>query len=1179
MRKHILTIGLLFIAVNAFSQTIPSSTENYVYTKTYLSKPGDPIQKPAMETIQYFDGLGRPKQILNVKASPSGNDVVTKIEYDPFGRQTKDYLPVPQQGSFNGAIYGNPLANVTSTPYGTEKIYSEKVLEASPLDRIQQQIQIGNAWSNKPVAFGYETNTATEVKKFVTTTTWTNSATSSVLTQSGNYGAAQLYKNTVTDEDGNAVIQFTNGEGQILLIRKMNGSTPTDTYYVYNEYNLLSYIIPPLASAKASLSQSDLDELCYQYKYDGRKREVEKKIPGKGWEFKVYDNQDRLVMTQDANLQAAGQWLFTKYDKFGRVAYTGITTDSGTRSSLQTTFNGKGSNNVERTTSGFAQPGVLVYYDNDATKNYPNTITKLLSVNYFDTYPTGTPTIPTTILTQSVMPQTGSISTKSLLTTSFVNNAESNGWTKSYSWYDTKGRIIGTHTTNHLGGYTKTESLLDFAGIMQKTDTYHKRRNADAELVVKEEFVYDNQNRLLKHYHEVVGKSPKELLADNHYNEIGQLDQKKVGGTGANPLQTIDYAYNIRGWMTGINSNDISSTPRTLGNGKLFGYKMKYNDPENTSIAPAKYNGNIAEIDWIYKDGELKRYGYQYDGLNRLLNGIYQDPDQAQPLTYINSESIEYDLNGNISHLYRNAKHGKYYTAIQIDNLTYNYVNGNGNSNKLQSITDASANSSGYEGGGQVITYDVNGNMTAMPDKGISAIAYNFLNLPTQINQKTNTIKYYYSGNGVKLKKQFTLVNNSGTKIINTEYLGGFQYSTPNTDPLRKALEQPDDITMEVARAGEEEAFSPDTTRKVAVVDPGTPQVDDMILSFFPTSEGYYDFENFRYIYQYKDQLGNIRLSYVRNASTGAIEIKDTNDYYPFGMSFLKSNLATLYDPMSIPYNYKMQEQELQETGFYSFKWRQYMPDVGRFFNIDPLAEKYAYNSTYAFQENKMGLGRELEGLELLQQRGLIIATGMTKNEIYTRDPLPSYMAYYNLNTKAPDQQLMDAAELPSGAAGMGKWNNKDGSFSSFAGEAKATKALGFFEAIKLYNTFTDGIKGMKITGENVKAVNFMDKLTKQFDAMQTAQDVVNKADLKLDDKTKTEVTNYVFDGSLPKDVNSRSNSVVNLGSKNNIINTANSIMRQNDITVRNSPEVQRRQELEQQRMDQENKLQNLRGQ
>ena len=94
----------------------------------------------------------------------------------------------------------------------------------------------------------------------------------------------------------------------------------------------------------------------------------------------------------------------------------------------------------------------------------------------------------------------------------------------------------------------------------------------------------------------------------------------------------------------------------------------------------------------------------------------------------MNGESIKYNLNGNITHLYRNAKHGKTYTPVQIDNLTYNYVNGNGNSNKLQTITDATNNSLGYPGGGQTITYDANGNMETMPDKGISAIAYNFLN-------------------------------------------------------------------------------------------------------------------------------------------------------------------------------------------------------------------------------------------------------------------------------------------------------------------------------------------------------------------------------------------------------------------------------------------------------------------
>lgn len=40
------------------------------------------------------------------------------------------------------------------------------------------------------------------------------------------------------------------------------------------------------------------------------------------------------------------------------------------------------------------------------------------------------------------------------------------------------------------------------------------------------------------------------------------------------------------------------------------------------------------------------------------------------------------------------------------------------------------------------------------------------------------------------------------------------------------------------------------------------------------------------------------------------------------------------------------------------------MPDVGRFFNIDPLSEKYSYQSHYNFSENRVVDGRELEGLE-----------------------------------------------------------------------------------------------------------------------------------------------------------------------------------------------------------------------
>ncbi|WP_185147098.1 DUF6443 domain-containing protein, partial [Chryseobacterium sp. CH25] len=83
---------MLLISHLANAQLTP--TENYIQSKSYLDYNGSTASKTS-ETVQYFDGLGRPKQVVNVKASPQGKDVVTHIEYDPFGRQVKDYLPVP----------------------------------------------------------------------------------------------------------------------------------------------------------------------------------------------------------------------------------------------------------------------------------------------------------------------------------------------------------------------------------------------------------------------------------------------------------------------------------------------------------------------------------------------------------------------------------------------------------------------------------------------------------------------------------------------------------------------------------------------------------------------------------------------------------------------------------------------------------------------------------------------------------------------------------------------------------------------------------------------------------------------------------------------------------------------------------------------------------------------------
>ncbi len=953
MKKIIIPISALLITGTLQAQltTLPN-TENYVQSKTYLDYNGTTATK-SIETVQYFDGLGRAKQVVNVKASPLGKDVVTPIEYDPFGRQVKDYLPVPQGSTLNGAITPNPLSNLSSSPYGNEKIYSEKELENSPLDRILEQKQVGNDWNGKSVKFSYDTNGFNEVYQYITTTVWVDGATKSVLSLSSAtvYAPNQLYKNSVKDEDDNETIEFKNGKGQVLLVRKIKSSSEhIDTYYVYNEYDQLAFVIPPMAVHKP-VTDELLDNLCYQYRYDGKGRPVEKKVPGKGWELMVYDKADRLMLTQDANM--TGKWMMTKYDQFGRVAYTGIFSSNDSRATLQNQIKDLVIYDA-RNSTGFVRNGMNIYYT--AVYFTPESI---LSVNYYDSYPSYSfnPAFPSGIQGEPVLTETPTAdgrSTKGLPVMSFVKNIEDDSWTKNYTYYDTKGRAIGSHSINYLGGYTHTESKLDFAGLPQQTITTHLRQAGETGITVKERFVYDNGNRLKEHYHQV-DSNPEELLAKNSYNELSQLVNKEVG----NNLQSIDYAYNIRGWMTDINKGQMSLTD--LG-GKLFSYKIKYTQKEGiTNADPAqfigrdvlpKYNGNIAEVDWrtvetlgVNPSLTPKRYGYAYDSLNRLTAGYYQNPNN--PYSKENTESLQYDLNGNITALYRTSvmENGSN-TATVIDNLAYDYTG-----NQAIKIKDNSNNKTGYEGtAGYPIEYDANGNMKNMQDKQISEIKYNYLNLPQKMSIDFGTagtvINNMYRADGTKLEK--TSVNNvSGynnvtTTTEKTDYLDGFQYYnkqivTSGGDPGGGGIE------MMTARAMEPQAYSIENK----TFNPPPAKTPD--LQFFPTSEGFYDYQKNQYIYQYKDHLGNVRVSFGRN-SAGALEITDANDYYPFGMNHLKTGNA-LFGQGTYK-NYKYNGKELQETGMYDYGARFYMPDIGRWGVIDPLAEKSTRFSPYNYAVN-----------------------------------------------------------------------------------------------------------------------------------------------------------------------------------------------------------------------------------
>ncbi|PRB00442.1 sugar-binding protein [Chryseobacterium sp. MYb7] len=899
--KKIQLLGLLFTAMTTYAQ---STTENFVQSKTCLS--GDCTKKT--EAITYFDGLGRPKQIINVKATTTGKDLVTPITYDGFGRQVKEIFPVPAN-TLNSAIHTGIVNESTANSYyGAANAYTEKEIENSPLDRVLQLAQAGDPWkigSGHTQKYKYETNSSSDIYKYVTSTTTQGGITKSSLSLAPGetYTAGTLYKNTVKDEDGNEVVEFRNAKDQILLLRKiLDADTHIDTYYIYNEYDQLAFILPPKAIHKP-ITEELLNTLCYQYRYDGFGRQVEKRLPGRDdWESVVYDATDRPILTQDVNLKNKGKWLMTKYDAFGRVAYTGTFSSNESRSVIQNQI----ANLViydAPSSAGFFRNGINIYYT--AVYFIPESI---LSVNYYDTYPRDAKEFPPAkIQNQYVVNEdkavNGGVSTQGLPTASYVKNIEDDNWTKTYFYYNTKGEKVAEKSWNHLGGYTKKEFLVDFSGAMNESYTYHKKGASDAEVLIKERFVYDDQKRLLKHYHKV-NNLIEELLVENTYNDLGQLTNKKTGNTTGTPLQSIDHVYNIRGWLTKVND------PTSL-NGKLFAYEIKYHNPVYSTVSTGKYNGNIAELDWQAADGRpFSRFNYQYDALDRLKNGIYSEPNVTVPMNDYYNESLTYDVNGNIQTLKRNRLL-QYFGVQQMDDLSYTY-----DGNRLTSVTDTSGNYGGYpDTSGNPIPYDGNGNMTSHIDRGIRQIAYNYLNLPnylkfdqdyvshdTGVYKKVNTT-YLYNAAGTKLRKVYTYGSGRGQMetVDKTDYLDGFQYSND-------------------------------------------------VLNFVPTSEGYYDFVQNKYIYNYTDHQGNIRIAYYKDAS-GNVKVDRTTNYYPFGLEF-GDYLGTSFS-ISPNYKYSTQGKEKQqETGWSDYGARMYMSDIGRWGVLDPLTEKFAGVSPYNYVLN-----------------------------------------------------------------------------------------------------------------------------------------------------------------------------------------------------------------------------------
>ncbi len=915
-----LLFSLCIFPVICFGQ---STNQNYIKRTIYR---GENSTNPQIQIV-YYDGLGRSIQnILNGQAS-DGNDIITHIEYNPNGLQVKEFLPYvrPQSLDYDYNADENSYAYYNNAQFeDTTNPYVENSLEKSPMKRVLKTAHPGNEWkmgNDREIKYDYKIQT--DADKVV----WFSSGKELLATnvykggldRIGYYHTGMLKKNIVKNENwkstqtnklDNTTEIFTDDNGYKVLERKYWGNEKHDTYYVYDINGNLTYVIPPIVSTATVISDHDLNFYCYQYKYDVKNRLVQKKLPAIDWEYYVYDKKDRVVLHQNGK-QKGKEWNFIKYDIFDRVLYSGIFTNSSSHLVMQNAINSMNANpgNTEkRSSTSFNNNGIEIFYTKNA---FPTGSLKVLKVNYYDDY--------TNLGADNFENYEGHVlltgsdkRLKGLLTASFVNVLNTADWDKNYYYYDNKYlNLIQNVNKNILGGYTIVKNDIDFSKKIIKKETFHKRLLTDNEIYVVENFDYTDQDMLSEYSHKINNQDAQYTTFE--YDPLLKLVKKNILGTQTAvplqaivPLQVIQYDYNVRNQLTGINKDSETS---------FFSLQLNYQKIENIQFAVPMFDGKISSVFWRTANDNIKKGEiYHYDNLSRLTNSdhlIFNYAQEFYARVEAFSEKRSYDKNGNITKLTRKGE----LLDLQdnkIDELTYTY-----NGNQLLRVSDSTGNDSGFKDGNNDTEddydYDNLGNLIQDLNKDINLIKYNHLNLPIEIDFASGKILYTYDANGNKIRKVVQPLNGS---VQTTEYINGFQYLNNQ-------------------------------------------------LQFFGYSGGYLkpvlndqNEVSFLYVYQYKDHLGNVRLSYADVNGNGQIEpadeILEENNYYPSGLRHEGYNQISNSNRSEAAEKYKFGGKEYQDDfglNWLDFHARNYDPAIGRWVNIDPLADltldpySYAYNN------------------------------------------------------------------------------------------------------------------------------------------------------------------------------------------------------------------------------------------
>lgn len=428
-------------------------------------------------------------------------------------------------------------------------------------------------------------------------------------------------------------------------------------------------------------------------------------------------------------------------------------------------------------------------------------------------------------------------------------------WLVAYIFYDQFGRAIQVRSNNHrsLTPDNLVTSLYDFTGTVWLTKKYHNAGSGRIATIINR-YEYDHVGRV-KRVFQKNNSDDEEQLVSYRYNELGQVVAKNLhcldcseedtfadgstsyaddlvsddnivansefvgrtnvylrdgfsvgGGTtltvridaqetesvvSGKYIQSVDYRYNIRGWIASINNAQLTDDQSANDDtGDYFGMELLYNTAEAGLSNTEYYNGNISAIKWKGPTAEMgstgqRSYKFTYDKSDRLLQAAYQVKTASDWTGEANAQNevMTYDHNGNIKTLERSQRKWEWtgvepeYTHETIDSLLYSYAN---NGNRLTRVHDRSAGAAaeaGFKDGiilSHEYTYNINGSLQADKNKGIDSVIYNVLGKPDSIKfSDGRKLAYLYDAGGSKLTME---VWQNTTLLKTTDYVNGFVY-------------------------------------------------------------------------------------------------------------------------------------------------------------------------------------------------------------------------------------------------------------------------------------------------------------------------------------------------------------------------------------------------------------------